>query len=418
MSRRGAESPARAETCRRPPRDVRSGALPGRARVKLHEFQAKAVFREAGLSVPRGRPASTPEDAAAAYRELASGVAVVKAQIHAGGRGKAGGVKLVRSAEEAAAVARSLLGKPLVTKQTGPAGTVVRRVLIEEGLEIAREAYAAVVLDRRLECPVLMASAQGGMEIEEVAAKDPTAIVRERVDPYAGLFGYQARRLAYRLGFPKESAGKAAAVLQGLARVFLDRDASLVEVIPLVAVKDGRVICLDGKMTLDDNAGYRQPAVVAMRDLDEEDPTERRAKDAGLSYVKLDGDIGCLVNGAGLAMATMDLVKHHGGEPANFLDVGGGATTEQVTTAFRIILEDPHVKGILVNIFGGILRCDVLAEGVVAATKAASLSVPLVVRLEGTNVEQGRAILASSGLAITAATDLTDAARKIVEAVR
>jgi succinyl-CoA synthetase beta subunit len=386
--------------------------------VKLHEFQAKAVFRESGLPVPRGRPASSSEDAAAAFRELAGGLAVVKAQIHAGGRGKAGGVKLVRSAEEAAGVARALLGKPLVTAQTGPAGTVVRRVLVEEGMEIAREVYAAVVLDRRLEVPVVMASAQGGMEIEEVAARDPNAIVRERVDPYAGLRAYQGRRLAYRLGFSGESAGKAAAVLQGLARTFLDRDASLVEVNPLVQTKDGRVVCLDGKMTLDDNATYRQPAIAAMRDLDEEDPTERRAKDAGLSYVKLEGDIGCLVNGAGLAMATMDLVKHHGGEPANFLDVGGGATTDQVTTAFRIILEDPHVKGILVNIFGGILRCDVLAEGVVAATKAASLSVPLVVRLEGTNVEKGRAILASSGLAITAATDLTDAAKKIVEAVR
>ena len=386
--------------------------------MKLHEFQAKALFREAGLTVPRGRAATSREDAAAAFRELGGPVAVVKAQIHAGGRGKAGGVKVVRSAEEASAVAGSLLGKPLVTAQTGPKGTVVRRVLVEEGLEIVREAYAAVVLDRRLEGPVLMASAQGGMEIEEVAAKDPRAILRETVDPRAGLQAFQARRVALKLGFGVELLGKAAAVLQGLARVYLERDASLVEVNPLVATKDGRVVCLDGKVTVDDNAVFRQAAVASMRDVDEEDPTERRAREAGLSYVKLDGNIGCLVNGAGLAMATMDLVKLHGAEPANFLDVGGGATAEQVTTAFRIILEDENVQGILVNIFGGILRCDVLAEGVVAATKAVGLSVPLVVRLEGTNVEKGREILNSSGLRITAASDLTDAAKKIVEAVR
>jgi len=386
--------------------------------VKLHEFQAKAIFREAGLAVPRGREAKSPEDAAVAFRELGVGLGVVKAQIHAGGRGKAGGVKLVRSAEEAADVARRLLGQPLITHQTGPQGTVVRRILVEEGLPIARELYAAVVLDRRLETPVLMASAQGGMEIEEVAAKDPKAIVREVVDPQAGLYGFQARRLAFRLGIDKALVNKAAAVFQGIARVFLDRDASLVEVNPLITTKDGRVMCLDGKVTVDDNALYRQAAVAAMRDVDEEDPTERKAKDAGLSYIKLDGNIGCLVNGAGLAMATMDLVKHHGGTPANFLDVGGGATTEQVTTAFRIILEDPHVRGILVNIFGGILLCDVLAEGVVAASKAVGLEVPLVVRLEGTNVEAGREILRRSGLAIVPATDLTDAAQKIVEAVQ
>jgi succinyl-CoA synthetase beta subunit len=385
--------------------------------VKLHEFQAKALFREAGLPVPRGRAAATADDAAAAFTELGVALGVVKAQIHAGGRGKAGGVRLVRSADEARGVANALLGKPLVTKQTGPGGTVVRRLLVEEGLPLDKEFYAAVLLDRRLETPILMASSQGGMDIEEVAEKDPKAIVRETIDARAGLHGFQARRMAFRLGFPKALVAKAAAVLQGLVRVFLDRDASLVEVNPLVTTKDGRVVCLDGKVVIDDNALYRQPAAAGMRDLDEEDPTERRAKDAGLSYVKLDGNIGCLVNGAGLAMATMDLVKLHGGEPANFLDVGGGATTEQVTDAFQIILEDPAVKGILVNIFGGILRCDVLAEGVVAATKAVGLKVPLVVRLEGTNVEQGRAILRGSGLAIVPATDLTDAAKKIVEAV-
>ncbi len=385
--------------------------------MKLHEFQAKALFREAGLPVPRGRPAETAQDAAAAFAELALPLAVVKAQIHAGGRGKAGGVKLVHSAEEAKAVAASLLGRPLVTKQTGPKGTVVRRVLVEEGMQVAREVYAAVVLDRKIETPVLMASAQGGMEIEEVAAKDPNAILREPVDSRAGLFGYQGRRMAFRMGFHGAEVSKASAVFQGLARVFLERDASLVEVNPLVVLHDGRVVCLDGKVTIDDNALDRQPAAAAMRDLSEEDPTERRAKDAGLSYIKLDGNIGCLVNGAGLAMATMDLVKLHGGQPANFLDVGGGATEQQVEAAFRIILEDPEVKGILVNIFGGILRCDVLAEGVVAATKAVGLTVPLVVRLEGTNVEKGREILAKSGLAIRPATHLTDAAKQIVEAV-
>ncbi|MCC7140437.1 MAG: ADP-forming succinate--CoA ligase subunit beta [Planctomycetes bacterium] len=385
--------------------------------MKLHEFQAKALFAEAGLPVPRGRPATSPEDAAKAFAELGGPLAVVKAQIHAGGRGKAGGVKLVRSADEAKAVAASLLGKPLVTKQTGPGGTVVRRVLVEEGLPLDRELYAAVLLDRKLEAPILMASAQGGMEIEEVAAKDPKAIVKETIDARVGLLPFQARRMAFRLGLGKDLVNKAAAVLTGLVKVFLARDASLVEVNPLVTTKDGRVVCLDGKVTVDDNGLFRQATVNGMRDLDEEDPTERRAKDAGLSYIKLDGNIGCLVNGAGLAMATMDLVKLHGGEPANFLDVGGGATTEQVTDAFRIILEDPAVKGILVNIFGGILRCDVLAEGVVAATKAVGLKVPLVVRLEGTNVEKGREILRSSGLAIVPATDLTDAAQKIVEAV-
>jgi succinyl-CoA synthetase beta subunit len=385
--------------------------------VKLHEHQAKALFREGGLPVPRGRAAGDPEDAAAAFRELGTPLGVVKAQIHAGGRGKAGGVRVVRGAEEAREVARSLLGKPLVTAQTGPRGTVVRRVLVEEGMEIASEAYAAVVLDRRLETPVLMASARGGMDIEHVAATEPDAILFERVDARAGLHPFQARRLALRIGFRGDLLGKASAVLVGLARTFLERDASLVEVNPLVSTKDGRVVCLDGKVTLDDNALFRQRAAAEMRDPTEEDPTERRARDLGLSYIKLEGDIGCLVNGAGLAMATMDLVQHHGGSPANFLDVGGGATAEQVEAAFRIILEDAAVRGILVNIFGGILRCDVLAEGVVAATKAVDLKVPLVVRLEGTNVEQGREILARSGLAIVPATDLTDAARKIVGAV-
>jgi succinyl-CoA synthetase beta subunit len=386
--------------------------------LKLHEHQAKAVFRDAGLPVPRGRVAESPGDAAAAFVELGRPLAVVKAQIHAGGRGKAGGIRLVRTREEASAAAGALLGRPLVTHQTGPQGTVVRKVLVEEGTAIEREAYAAVVLDRRREVPVLMASAQGGMDIEEVAAKDPEAILVEEVDPNAGLPAFAARRIAFRLGFPKDAAPKAAAVLTGLARLFLERDASLVEVNPLVLTKEGRVVCLDGKVSLDDNALFRHAADAALRDAGEEDPTERRAREAGLSYVRLDGNIGCLVNGAGLAMATMDLVKLHGGEPANFLDVGGGASVEQVTAAFRIILEDPSVRAILVNIFGGILRCDVLAQGVVEAAKAAKLEVPLVVRLEGTNVERGREILRESGLAITTAEGLTEAAKKVVGAAK
>jgi succinyl-CoA synthetase beta subunit len=385
--------------------------------VKLHEYQAKAVFRAAGLAVPEGRVARTPEEAAAAFTALGGPLAVVKVQIHAGGRGKAGGVKLVRSAAEAKAFAASLLGRRLVTKQTGPEGTEVRTLLVEEGLPLDREIYAAVVLDRRLETPVLMASAEGGTEIEEVAARNPAAILREPVDPWAGLAPFRARRLAYGLGVPRPLEGALAKVLEGIARVWIDHDASLVEVNPLVTTKDGRVVCLDGKMSLDDNALFRHAALAAERDVKEEDPTEVRAREAGLSYVNLDGDIGCLVNGAGLAMATMDIVKLAGGRPANFLDVGGGATAEQVTAAFRIILEDPAVKGILVNIFGGIMRCDVIAKGVVEATRAVGLDRPLVVRLEGTNVDEGRRILKESGLAITSASDMDDAAKRIVEAV-
>ncbi len=385
--------------------------------MKLHEYQAKERFRAVGLTVPRGVVVKEASAAAEAFASLGTPVVVVKAQIHAGGRGKAGGVKLVRSADEARQVAETLLGHPLVTKQTGREGTVVRTLLVEEGLDLDRQLYAAVVLDRRLESPVVMASAEGGVEIEEVAARRPKAILREVVDPLRGLDGFKARRLAYRLKVPAELVRPLATTLQRLARLWLESDASLVEVNPLVTTKDGRVVCLDGKMSIDDNALFRQKELAAERDRSEEEPTEVRARDAGLSYVKLEGNIGCLVNGAGLAMATMDIVKLHGGEPANFLDVGGGATAEQVTTAFRIILEDPSVQGILVNIFGGIMRCDVIAEGVVAATKAVGLDRPLVVRLEGTNVEKGRAILAKSGLDITPAKDMDDAARRIVEAV-
>jgi len=385
--------------------------------VKLHEFQAKERFRGAGLTTPRGLTAATAEAARAAYDELGGERAVVKAQIHAGGRGKAGGVKLVRSAEEAAQVAKALLGRPLITRQNGPEGTIVHQVLIEEGLPILKEYYAAVTLDRQLETPVLIASAQGGMDIEEVAASDPAALLKEVVDPVRGLSSFRARRLTYALGVPKPLARAFADSLSRLARLFLAEDASMVEVNPLVTTADDRVVCLDGKMSLDDNALFRHQDIAALRDEAEEDPTEMRARQAGLSYVKLEGNIGCLVNGAGLAMATMDIIKLHGGEPANFLDVGGSASTEQVTTAFTMILEDPAVKGILVNIFGGIMRCDVVAQGVVDATKALGLECPLVVRLHGTNMEQGREILARSGLQITPATDMADGAHKIVEAV-
>lgn len=385
--------------------------------MKLHEYQAKTRFAEAGLTVPEGHVVDAPDGAARAFEILGREFAVVKAQVHAGGRGKAGGVRLVRSAEEALSVARDLLGTSLVTHQTGPKGVVVRNLLVEEGLDLEREIYAAVVLDRCLETPVLMACAEGGVEIEEIATKRPEAILRETVDCWRGLDAFKARRMAWRLGVPKELVGSLARTLQGLARIWLASDAGLVEVNPLVTTKDGRVVCLDGKMSIDDSALFRQKELAALRNTQDEEPTEVRARAAHLSYVKLDGDIGCLVNGAGLAMATMDIVKLHGGEPANFLDVGGSATAEQVATAFGIILEDSTVKGILVNIFGGIMQCDILAEGVVEATKAVRLDRPLVVRLEGTNVERGRQILADSGLDITSAADMGDAARLIVEAV-
>ncbi|MFM8979697.1 MAG: ADP-forming succinate--CoA ligase subunit beta [Planctomycetia bacterium] len=386
--------------------------------MKLHEHQAKELFRRVGLATPRGELASTPKEAGAAFTRLGGKLAVVKAQVHAGGRGKGGGVKLVRSAAEAESVAAAILAKPLVTPQTGPEGVKVRKLLVEEGLDLKRQLYAAVLLDRASETPILMASAEGGMDIEEVAATKPKAILREVVDPTTGLSAFRARRMGFALGVEKDLVPALAGVLRGLAKVFIDSDASLVEVNPLVTTGDGRVVCLDGKVTLDDNALFRHKDLAAWRDVGEEDPTEVKAAEASLSYVKLHGNIGCLVNGAGLAMATMDVVKLHGGEPANFLDVGGGATEQQVTTAFRLILEDPAVKGILVNIFGGIMKCDVVAQGVVNAARAVGLKHPLVVRLEGTNVDLGRKILKESGLAITPASDMADAARKIVEAVR
>ncbi len=384
--------------------------------MKIHEYQAKSILKQFGVKTPDGIVAESPDAAAAAFTKLGSPVAVVKAQIHAGGRGKGGGVKLVKSAAEARDAAAAIQSKPLVTHQTGPAGQPVRTLLVEKGCAIDKELYIGIALDRKVGKPVLMASKFGGMEIEEVAARDPKAIIREIVDPTAGLLGYQARRAAKKIGVPPALLGKAQAFLQGLCRAYLDKDCSLAEINPLVVTKDGDLMALDAKMNFDDNGLFRQTDVVAMRDLHEEDPAEVAASEWKLSYISLDGNIGCLVNGAGLAMATMDIIKHYGGEPANFLDVGGGATKEQVAAAFKIILRDPKVKGILVNIFGGILRCTTLADGIVAAAREISIPVPLVVRLEGTEVEQGREILKKSGLNIIAATDMADAARKIVQA--
>jgi succinyl-CoA synthetase beta subunit len=393
--------------------------------MKIHEFQAKQILRDAGVATPRGMVARTAEEAAKAFHELGGSIAVVKAQIHAGGRGKGTikgsqqrGVQLVKSADEAAKVAGSLLGKPLATIQTGPEGQVVQQVLVEEGCDIARELYLGVVVDRLMAGPVLIASCSGGMNIEEVAENTPELIFKEAFDPEAGLQPYQARKMAVKLGLQGDSIRAAEKFLRSLCRVLVWKDGSLVEVNPLVVTKSGGLVALDAKMSFDDNALFRHPELLEMRDFSEEEPTEVRAQKAGLSYVKLDGTIGCLVNGAGLAMSTMDLIKLHGGEPANFLDVGGGANTEQVTEAFRILLSDPHVKGVLVNIFGGIMRCTTIANALVEAYKSVGFNVPLVVRLEGTEVEEGRKILANSGAAIISAEGLTDAAKKIVAAAK
>ncbi len=383
--------------------------------MNIHEFQAKELFAAGGIPVPRGFHCRTVEEVRAAHAELGGGLVVVKAQIHAGGRGKAGGVQLAKTADEATGHAESLLGSTLVTHQTGPEGKVVSRLLVEEGLDIRQEFYAAIAIDRRTGGPVLIASAEGGVEIESVPQEQ---LLREPVDVYAGLWPHQARALAYGLGLSGDSAKKAASVLTKLARVFLDHDCSLAEVNPLVVLGDGGVVALDGKMNFDDNALFRHKDVQALRDPDEEDAAEARAAKHNLSYVKLDGTIGCMVNGAGLAMGTMDIIQHHGGSPANFLDVGGGASVDRVTEAFEIICDDPNVKAILVNIFGGIVKCDLIAEGVLGAIRNVELKVPLVVRLEGTNVERGRQLLAESGLPIMTATDMTDAAQKAVEAAR
>ena len=392
--------------------------------MKIHEYQAKQILRDAGVAVPRSIVASTADEAAAAFTKLGGSLAVIKAQIHAGGRGKGTiegnpqqrGVQLIRSADEARTVAKNLLAQTLVTIQTGPEGRTVHHVLIEEGCKIARELYLGIVVDRKAAKPVLMVSSQGGMEIEKVAEETPELIFREAFDPGYGLDGFQARKLAAKLGLKGKSIASAVSFMQGLCRVFVDKDCSLAEINPMVVTEEGSLIALDAKMTFDDNAMFRHPDVAALRDLGEEEPAEVRAGNAGLSYVKLEGNIGCLVNGAGLAMSTMDLIKLHGGQPANFLDVGGGANVEQVTEAFRILLSDKNVKAVLVNIFGGIMRCTTIATAVLEAFKSVGFNVPLVVRLEGTEVEEGRKILAGSGVAIITATDLTDAAKKVVAA--
>jgi succinyl-CoA synthetase beta subunit len=385
--------------------------------MNIHEFQAKEILKRFGVSVPRGIVASTPEEARTAAVQIDGDVCVVKAQIHAGGRGKGGGVKVVKSADQAAEAARAMLGKNLITHQTGPEGRKVRRVLVEQGLNIARELYLAVVLDRAQSRVTVIFSSEGGVEIEEVAERHPEKILRETVDPVIGLASFQCRRLSFALGLPAELAGKLTGVMQGLYRAFDECDASLAEINPLIITAEGRVVALDAKMNFDSNAFFRQKEIVALRDFDEEDPREVEASRYELSYISLDGNIACMVNGAGLAMATMDIIKHCGGEPANFLDVGGGANKEKVAQAFRILLADPRVRGVLINIFGGIMRCDVLAQGVVEAARELKIAVPLVVRMEGTNVEIGKKILAESGLAIIAAETMAEAAEKIVNAV-
>jgi succinyl-CoA synthetase beta subunit len=383
--------------------------------MKIHEYQAKAILARYGVPTPRGEVAFTKEQARAAAERLGAPVVVVKAQIHAGGRGKAGGVKLARSVEEAADLAGKMLGMKLVTPQTGPAGRIVKRVLIEEGLDIKRELYLGLVIDRAAATPVFMASAAGGVEIEEVARENPVAILRETIHPAVGLQPYQARKLAFGLGLPPEAVAAAAPFLQALYRAFTESDASLAEINPCVLTGDGRLVALDAKMTFDDNALYRHKELRELRDLDEEDPLEVEASKYGLNYIKLDGTVGCMVNGAGLAMATMDIIKLAGGAPANFLDVGGGASAEQVKNAFKILMSDPAVRGVFINIFGGILRCDVLATGVVAAAHELQVKVPVVVRMEGTNVEQGQEILRNSGLGFTIANGMKDGAEKIVQ---
>jgi succinyl-CoA synthetase beta subunit len=386
--------------------------------MNIHEYQAKELLRKYGVAVLRGYVASTPEEAEAAARELGGGLCVVKAQIHAGGRGKAGGVKVAKDPQAAREHAAAMLGKKLVTHQTGPEGKEVQKVFVEQGCDIAKEYYLGMVIDRTTSRVTIMASAEGGVEIEEVAARSPEKILRVAIDPAVGFMDFQGRKLAYGLGLPKETVTKAVSFMRALYRAFTESDASLVEINPLVLTTNGELIALDAKMGFDDNALFRHPDIREMRDVTEENPKEIEASKFDLSYIALDGNIGCMVNGAGLAMATMDIIKHYGAEPANFLDVGGGATTEKVTEAFKIILSDKNVKGVLVNIFGGIMRCDVVATGVVEAAKQVQLSVPLVVRLEGTNVELGKKILAESGLNIIAANDLADGARKAVEATR
>lgn len=386
--------------------------------MNIHEYQGKAIFRSMGVAVPEGRVAFTAEEAVEKAKELNSDVYVVKAQIHAGGRGKAGGVKIAKSLSEVETYANELIGKTLVTHQTGPEGKEIKRLYIEEGCDIQKEYYVGFVIDRATDKVTLMASEEGGTEIEEVAAQTPEKIFKETIDPVVGLAPYQARRIAFNINIPKESINKAAKFLVSLYNVFIEKDCSIVEINPLVTTGDGNVLALDAKLNFDDNALFRHKDIQELRDLEEEDPKEIEASKYDLSYIALDGDIGCMVNGAGLAMATMDTINHFGGNPANFLDVGGGATKEKVTEAFKIILGDENVKGIFVNIFGGIMKCDIIAEGIVAAVKEVELTLPLVVRLEGTNVERGKEILKESGLAIEPAATMAKGAQKIVKLVK
>jgi len=386
--------------------------------MNIHEYQAKEVLRLYGVTTLNGKMVTTPKDAVAAAKDIGSDVWVVKAQIHAGGRGKGGGVKLAKSLNEVKKHAESIIGMNLVTHQTGPEGKKVNRLFIEQGCNIQKEYYVAALLDRATSRVTVMASREGGVDIEEVAAKTPEKIVRVSIDPAVGMLPFQARQLAFSIGMEGKVASKAAKLFLGLYEAFIKSDCSLAEINPLVKTKEGNVLALDAKMNFDSNALYRHPKIMGYRDLDEEEPSEIEASKYDLAFIKLDGDIGCLVNGAGLAMATMDIIKLHGGSPANFLDVGGGADKEKVSNAFKLILADPNVKGILVNIFGGIMKCDIIAEGIIAATKEIGLKAPLVVRLQGTNVEIGKKLLAESGLNILSADDLSSAAKKIISAVK
>jgi succinyl-CoA synthetase beta subunit len=386
--------------------------------MNIHEYQGKEVLRQYGVSVPKGKVAFTVDEAVEAAKELGTSVVVVKAQIHAGGRGKAGGVKVAKNLEEVRTYAEQILGKVLVTHQTGPEGKQVKRLLIEQGCDIKKEYYVGIVVDRATGRVVMMASEEGGTEIEEVAEHSPEKIFKEVIDPAVGLLGFQARKLAYAINIPNELVNKAAKFMMSLYKAFVEKDCSIAEINPLVVTGDGDVMALDAKLNFDSNALYRHKDILELRDLEEEDQKEIEASKYDLSYIALDGNIGCMVNGAGLAMATMDIINHYGGEPANFLDVGGGATAEKVTEAFKIILSDKQVKGIFVNIFGGIMRCDVIASGVVEAAKQVKLDRPLVVRLEGTNVVLGKKILNESGLNIVAADSMSDGAQKIVALVK
>ena len=386
--------------------------------MKIHEYQAKSVLSRFGVAVPRGEVAVTPAEAGEIARRLGGGISVVKAQIHAGGRGKGGGVKVAKSPEEAEQLAKQILGMTLVTHQTGPEGRKVGRVLIEEGLEIERELYLSIVIDRASARPVIICSAAGGMDIEEVAAKEPEKILRETVDPATGVIPFQSRKLAFGMGLASGPANKLVKLLEAVYKAFVETDASMIEVNPLILTKGGELLALDAKVTFDDNALYRHPDLRDFRDLTEEDPLEVDASKFSLNYIRLDGNIGCMVNGAGLAMATMDIIKLAGGEPANFLDVGGGANAEQIKNAFRILMADRNVKAVLINIFGGILRCDVLAQGVIAAVTELGVRVPIVIRMEGTNVEEGKRLLRESGLNFTTADSMGEAAEKVVSLAR